>query len=131
FQIMDSLSPTDVEFGSVATLGLTTNGIRDPILYMQHVRPQIFVPLHMTDVQLVSSSLQSKKSLYLTQQAAEGSAEIPDGGVVYKPELRWMVDPDDFARPMVFYADDQRWHNPAKDAGAAKVCHGGGFLHQL
>jgi hypothetical protein len=48
FQIMDSLPPTDVEFGSVTTLGLATNAIRDPFLYTQHVRPQIYVPGHMT-----------------------------------------------------------------------------------
>jgi hypothetical protein len=109
FQIMDSLPPTDVEFGSITTLGLATNSVRDPLLYMQHIRPQIFVPLHMTDVQPVSSSLQSKKALLLTEQVAAGSSEIPNGGVVYMPELRWMVDPNDIARPMVFDPDDARW----------------------
>jgi hypothetical protein len=110
FAIMDSLPPTDIEFGSVTTLGLATNAIRDPFLYTQHVRPQIYVPGHMTDVQLVSSSLQSKKAFLLTQQAAavSGSPEIP-GGAVYYPELRWEVDPNDFARPMVFDPDDARW----------------------
>ena len=79
-----------------------------PFLYTQHVRPQIYVPGHMTDVQIVSSSLQSKKAFLLTQETAAGSSEIP-GGVVYKPELRWLVDPNDLARPMVYDPDDSRW----------------------
>jgi hypothetical protein len=109
FQIMDSLPPTDVEFGSITSLGLPSNGVRDPLLYMQHIRPQIYVPLHMTDVQPVSSSLQNKRSLLLTAQAVAGSSEIPNGGAVYMPELRWMVDPNDIARPIVFDPNDARW----------------------
>jgi len=121
FKIMDSLPPTDVEFGSITTLGLATNAVRDPLLYTQHVRPKVFVPGHMTDVQLVSSSLQSKKAFVLTQDAAEGSSEIP-GGVVYRPELRWQVDPNDLANPMVFDPDDARWSNPAKSKLVRKFC---------
>ncbi len=121
FEIMDSLPPTDVEFGSVTTLGLGTNALRDPFLYTQHVRPQIFVPGHMTDVQLVGSSLQSRKSFILTEEAAAGSPEVP-GGAVYKPELRWLVDPNDLARPLVFDPDDERWFNPHKEKLVAEFC---------
>jgi hypothetical protein len=121
FSIMESLPATDVEFGSVTTLGLSTNAVRDPFLYTQHVRPQIYVPGHMTDVQLVSSSLQSRKAFILTQEAAAGSAEVP-GGVVYRPELRWLVDPNDLARPMVFDPDDARWSNPDKEARVRQFC---------
>jgi hypothetical protein len=110
FAIMDSLPPTDIEFGSVTTLGLGTNAVRDPFLYTQHIRAQIYVPGHMTDVQLVSSSLQSKKAFILTQAAAavSGSPEIP-GGEVYYPELHWQVDPNDFASPIVIDPTDARW----------------------
>jgi len=125
FEIMDSLPPTDIEFGSVTTLGLATNAVRDPFLYTQHVRPQIYVPGHMTDVQLVSSSLQSKKAFVLTQQAAASSPEVP-GGTVYKPELRWLVDPNDLTRPLVFDPDDARWSNPERDEGIRKFCGGSG-----
>ena len=121
FEIMDSLPATDIEFGSVTTLGLATNAVRDPFLYTQHVRPQIYVPGHMTDVQLVSSSLQSKKAFILTEEAAVGSPEIP-GGVVYKPELHWLVDPNDLARPIVVDPDDSRWSNPAKEARIRQFC---------
>jgi hypothetical protein len=121
FKIMDSLPPTDVEFGSVTTLGLATNAVRDPFLYTQHVRPKVYIPGHMTDVQIVSSSLQSKKAFLLTQEAAAGSSEIP-GGVVYKPELRWLVDPNDLARPLVYDPDDARWSDSEKEARIRKFC---------
>jgi len=125
FELMDSLSPTDVEFGSVTTLGLGTNAVRDPFLYTQHVRPQIYIPGHMTDVQLVSSSLQSKKAFVLTEAFAEGSgsSEIP-GGVVYHPELRWLVDPNDIARPLVYDPEDARWSNSKKDQRIREFCEG-------
>src|SRR5262245_22652293 len=35
FAIMDSLPQTDVELGSIVSLGVGTNGVRDPILYQQ------------------------------------------------------------------------------------------------
>jgi hypothetical protein len=75
----------------------------------------------MTDVQLVSSSLQSKKAFLLTQVAAAGSSEIP-GGVVYQPELRWLVDPNDFAKPLVYDPDDSRWANGQKEERIRKFC---------
>jgi hypothetical protein len=123
FALMEALPPTDVEFGSVTTLGLATNALRDPFLYTQHVRPQIYVPGHMTDVQLVSSSLQSRKAFLLTEQAAAGSAELP-GGTVYQPELRWLVDPNDLARPLVYDPDDARWFNPRKEKLIREYCGG-------
>lgn len=121
FDIMDALPPTDVEFGSVTTLGLATNAVRDPFLYTQHVRPKIYIPGHMTDVQLVSSSLQSKKAFLLTQDSAEGSSEVP-GGVVYRPELRWLVDPNDLARPLVYDPDDARWAKNDHEEHIRRLC---------
>jgi hypothetical protein len=69
----------------------------------------------------VSSSLQSKKAFLLTQEAAAGSSEIP-GGVVYKPELRWLVDPNDLARPLVYDPDDSRWSNREKEERSRQFC---------
>ncbi len=75
----------------------------------------------MTDVQLVGSSLQSKKSFLLTREAAAGSSEVP-GGVVYEPELRLLVDPNDFAKPMVYDPDDPRWFNRDKRGRIKEFC---------
>jgi hypothetical protein len=100
FSIMDSLPQTDVELGSIVTLGVNTNGVRDPILYQQHIRPKVYIPIHETDATPISSSLRYKKA-YLQAVVA---ANVP-----VRPESRWMVDPDDFVRPMVYDPDDDRW----------------------
>ena len=123
FQIMDALPETDVEFGSIVSIGYGTNGVRDPILYQQHVRPQIYVPLHMTDVALVSSSLEFKKA-YIQTIANALSTGVE--GVNYEPEIRWMVDPNDYLRPMVFDPTDARWGNSDKNQRIAQdgVCGG-------
>jgi hypothetical protein len=122
FQIMDGLPETDVEFGSTVSIGYRTNGVRDPILYQQHLRPQIYVPLHMTDVALVSSSLEFKKA-YLATMANSLPTQVE--GVNFQPEIRWMVDPNDYLRPMVFDPTDARWQNPDKNRriGQSGVCN--------
>jgi hypothetical protein len=119
---MDNLPETDVEFGSTVSIGYRTNGVRDPILYQQHIRPQIYVPLHMTDVAVVSSSLEFKKA-YL--ETMFNSLRTQVEGVNFQPEIRWMVDPNDYLRPMVFDPKDDRWQNHDKDQriGQSGVCH--------
>lgn len=102
FDIMDALPPTDVEFGSVVSLGFTTNGERDIVLYNQHIKPKVFVPGHMTAVAVESSSLEWKVG-FRAQQAAMGVDPAT------APEVRWMVDPNDYLRPLVFDPADKRW----------------------
>ncbi len=114
FSIMEQLPQTNVEFGSIVSLGFTTNGERDAILYQQHIKPQIYVPLHMTDVAAVGSSLEWKKT-YLETVAA---ADVP-----VRPELRWLVDPDDYLRPMSYDPDDPRWFIPERRHRVAQFCH--------
>jgi len=105
FAIMDSLPQTDIEFGSIVSAGFATNGTRDPVMYQQHIKPQIYVPLHMTNVAALSSSLEFKKT-YLRTLDAEN--------VAHRPEIRWIVDPDDYLRAMVYDPEDSRWFNPDK-----------------
>ncbi len=112
FRIMDDLPETDVEFGSIVSLGYATNGERDAVLYQQHLRPQIYVPLHVTDVAAISSSLEFKQT-YL--QTISNALKTGVEGVKYEPELRWLVDPNDYLRPMVFDPTDTRWENRDKD----------------
>jgi hypothetical protein len=131
FSIMDKLPQTDVEFGSVVSLGYATNGERDILLYLQHLKPQIYVNLHTTNVAAISSSLRFKKA-YL-QTISQDSKPSPSGKtyVTYTPEIRWWVDPDDYLRPQVFDPSDPRWSNHEKNqriaqqryTNNARVCH--------
>ena len=113
FAIMDSLPQTDVELGSIVSLGVGTNGVRDPILYQQHIRPQVYIPIHQTDATPISSSLRFKNA-YLQAVVA---ANVP-----VRPESRWMVDPDDFVRPMVYDPKDDRWKKSDNQQQINKFC---------
>jgi len=117
FSIMESLPQTDIEFGSIVSAGWATNGVRDPVMYQQHIKPKIYVPLHQTNVAALSSSLEFKKSYLLTLQAENAA---------YRPEIRWMVDPDDYLRPMVYDPEDARWSTPGKADRVEQFCDGPG-----
>jgi len=114
FAIMDSLPQTDVELGSIVSLGVSTNGVRDPILYQQHIRPQVYIPIHETDATPIGSSLRFKNAYLQAVVAAN---------VAVRPEIRWMVDPDDFARPMVYDPKDDRWKKSNNQQVINKFCN--------
>jgi len=103
--LMEMLGPTDVEIGSVVSLGFGINGERDIVDYNTHVAPRVFIPNHVTAVAVESSSLEWKVG-YRKQQDAMG---IPQAS---RPELWWLVDPNDYLRPLVFDPSDPRWAKP-------------------
>lgn len=107
-QVMESLQPTDVEIGSVVSLGFNINGERDIVDYNTHVAPKVFIPNHVTAVAVESSSLEWKDG-YLKEENAMG---IPQD---QRPELLWLVDPNDYLRPLVFDPKDARWQKPDVD----------------
>lgn len=102
FAIMDDLPKTDVELGSIVSLGYDTNGVRDAVLYNVHILPKIYIPGHQTDVALPSSSLEWKVSYLRTLDAMA----IPRN---QRPEIRWVVDPNDYLRPLVYDPRNPRW----------------------
>ncbi|MFL5366339.1 MAG: hypothetical protein ACJ781_12775, partial [Myxococcales bacterium] len=99
-----SLSPTDIEFGSFVSLGFATTGMRDPIQNSATLKPKVYVPIHQTNAALPTSSLYFKVA-YLKQL----EQIVPPLTPAERPEPRWMVDPDDYLKPMVFDPRDDRW----------------------
>ena len=59
-------------------------------------------------------ALQFKRA-YLQTLDAEGAP--------YRPEIRWMVDPNDFFKPMLYNSGDPRWFNAGKAARVAQFCN--------
>jgi hypothetical protein len=107
--IMHSLPPTDVEFGSMVSLGYPVNGMRDVVFYNQAILPKIYVPIHQTNAALPTSSLEFKIS-YLKQLDA---MNVPQA---QRPEPRWMVDPNEYLKPLVYDPKDERWSKPSGHA---------------
>jgi hypothetical protein len=93
--IMDSLAPVDVELGSVVSLGYNQNGERDVVSYIGHVKPRYFIPNHLTAVAAEGSSLEWKDGFY----EALNAANVPAAA---RPIVLWLVDPNDYLRPLVF-----------------------------
>jgi hypothetical protein len=96
--IMDRLGPVNVELGSVVSLGFNQNGERDIVTYLQHVRPRYFIPNHVTAVAVEGSSLEWKVGFI----DALNAAGVPQDS---RPQILWIVDPNDYLRPIVFDLD--------------------------
>ena len=99
-----SLPPTDVEFGSMVSLGYRVNGMRDPIQNSAVLQPKVYIPIHQTNAAFPTSSLYFKVA-YLKQLDQMQPPLTPS----QRPEPRWMVDPDDYLKPMVYEPKDARW----------------------
>lgn len=111
--IMKSLPPTDVELGSMVSLGFPTNGMRDVVFYNEAIMPKVYIPIHQTNAALPTSSLEFKVS-YLKQI----NQMVPPFPPELQPEARWMVDPDDYVKPLVYDPKDARWNKPSGRAAA-------------
>jgi hypothetical protein len=97
--IMDRLGPVDVELGSVVSLGYNQNGERDIVSYLEHLRPRYFIPNHVTAVAAEGSSLEWKVGFIDALHAAG----VPSAAW---PQILWIVDPNDYLRPIVFNLRD-------------------------
>jgi hypothetical protein len=119
FNLFDSLPLTDLEIGSASSANTANNGHRDLVFYVQHLKPQIFIPGHMTTGTngVAESSSQELFFMYRNAFANVGSVQS-----VYQPEVRWLVDPIDYIRPLVYISGDPRWSNPAKAARVTQYC---------
>jgi hypothetical protein len=121
-RIMDNLGPVDVEIGSVVSLGFNQNGERDIISYIAHVKPKVFIPNHVTAVAVEGSSLEWKIAYIDALKAPSGFSTSSPNGATYSqipqanwPEAIWLVDPNDYIRPIVFTPSDARWRKPDSD----------------
>jgi len=118
FELFQQLPKTDVELGSVSTAGLQTNAMRDAIMYTQRLQPQVFIPGHLTTGTNGVGESSTLEMLWTYKQSKEAVGVPEDAG----PELRWLVDPTDYLRPMVYTPSDTRWNDPTKVSRVAKWC---------
>ena len=70
-------------------------------------RPSLSFPLP-------TSSLEFKVS-YLKQL----NQMVPPFAPELRPEARWMVDPDDYVKPLVYDPKDARWTKPSRASQGA------------
>jgi hypothetical protein len=87
---LKALPRTDVELGAVLGFNGPTNGARDPVDYIEALRPKVFYPLHHDFVQEYGASRQLE-TVMRREMARRGDLE--------GTELRWLYDPYDYVRP--------------------------------
>lgn len=115
YDLMDRLPSTDVFFGSIVSLGATNNQQRDIIKVIQHLKPKVYYPGHVTDVAQRGSALYHKINWRETAQ----NMGFPQSEW---PEMRMQVDPNDFLAPQVFDPQDQRWQERGKSSRIPAMC---------
>lgn len=119
FNLFAALPPADIEFGSASSANTANNGHRDLVQYQQYLRPQIFYPGHMTTGTNGVGESSSQELYYMYRGAQANIATVQS---VYKPEVRWLVDPIDYLRPILYNVGDTRWSNPDKAARIKQFC---------
>jgi hypothetical protein len=115
FDVMRKLPPTDVQVNAVIGFNNPTNGVRDPVDYLDAIRPKVMYPNHHDFVSEYGSGDDFEQYMYREMARHEG--------LTAATELRWMRDPYDYLRPslMTFNVDDPRWAqddgDPARPSG--------------
>ena len=114
--LMDTLPNVDVLNGSIVSLGAANNQMRDIISVIQHLKPKVYIPGHITDV--------AQKGSGIYHMIAWRETALNMGFPQSEwPEFRLLLDPIDFAVPQVYSIFDQRWANPEKAARVAQFCN--------
>lgn len=115
--IMKSLPHTNVDLGTTATADFDNNTYRDPFAYIQALQPDIYIPMHLT----TGSTFKESVSMavyggYLDQIRRLGLT------LEQWPVTRWLVDPTDYAKPIVYDIHDPQWKDSSKEAGIQLFC---------
>lgn len=116
-EVLESLPPTDLQMGTASSGNFTNNGLRDLIMYQDALEPRIYIPNHITSgTRTREASSLSVYAGYLDQLRLMG---VPEDDW---PDIRWLVDPTDYLRPIVFDTDSEVWRNPAKAEPMQRLC---------
>ena len=86
-----TLPDTTVEIGAVQGFNQYANGLRDPRLYMEALRPRVFVPTHHDNW---LPTITTRGSAYRRPLTREIENLGPDA-----PRLRFLSDPEDYVKP--------------------------------
>lgn len=117
FDVLRSLRPTDVQVGALVSFNNPTNGLRDAAMYVDALRPDVFVPNHHDFI----GGEYGGADEYEGQLATELEDYAAD------PELRFLYDPVDYVRPGIlrFDVNAPRWVDDevpcARAAGASRA----------
>ncbi len=103
-EVFRGLGDTDVQAGAIMGYNQYTNGLQDPIAYIESFKPKVFIPTHHDNW---APPITSDASIYEEPLKRE-IAHLPDE---LRPELSFIRNPDDYLNPsrMTYQIDDERW----------------------
>lgn len=90
--VLRALPDTDVQVGAIMGFNQLTNGMRDPRMYIEAIEPTMYVPSHHDNWAPGVSTRGEKYRPILEDELALIPAER-------RPILRFISDPQDYARP--------------------------------
>jgi hypothetical protein len=103
--LLAGLPKTDVQLGSLVSIGEANNGVRDIAMYIDLLRPKIFVGGHTDNFNIGASMFY--------EQALERQFAIINMPADEQPELRTMHDPYNYVMPSLLTFDykDKAWQD--------------------
>jgi hypothetical protein len=102
--VLRRLPPTDIQTGASMGFGQAEQGLRDPVDYSQALRAKLYYPNHQDFYFLEGGPLDGRSSALRPQLLAAFR-----GRVGLKTRVRWLQDPGDYLRPLVFNPSARRF----------------------
>lgn len=104
-EVFNTLPKTDVQVGAIMGYNQYTNGLREPKMYMEAIKPKGFIPSHHDNW---APPITTKAVNYF-EPLTEELMRIPTEN---SPELRFIKDPEDYIQPekLTFDINDRKWN---------------------
>lgn len=104
-EVFNSLPKTDVQVGAIMGYNQYTNGLRDPRMYIEAIKPKVFIPSHHDNW---APPITTKAVNYF-EPLTEELMRIPTEN---SPELQFIKDPEDYIQPekLTFDINDWKWN---------------------
>lgn len=123
--ILKALPPTDLHMGTASSGNFNNNGLRDLIQYQEALKPKIYIPNHLTTGTATREA--SSMSVYAGYFKQLDLMNMPKD---QRPAIRWLIDPTDYLKPIVFDTTDPVWEHPKKAGLIDQLCkQPGGAIH--
>jgi hypothetical protein len=111
-QLMRNLPHTDIFMGITSTANFPNNALRDTVMYTEAIRPRVFIPGHHTTGTVGAEG--TSAALYVTLRKQFELMEQPVGlwpgfPRARWPDFRWITDPMDYGKPIVFDPASKEW----------------------
>lgn len=101
----------DVQAGAIVGFNQLFTGLRDPLLYIEHARPKVFLPTHHDAWMPVIGGGAGAYKEELGKRIAE---------LEHPPEIDYLSDPEDYMRPRSYTINEAKWRTAMAGSSCTK-----------